>query len=272
MEFEIRPAGRFRLGIRDIWEYRELFYFFTWRDIKVRYKQTVLGAAWAVLQPVILTLIFTVFFGGIFGSQSGSLPYPLFVFPGMLIWGLFSNGLMNASNSMVTSSNIIKKIYFPRLIIPVSSILAALLDFLIASVLFILLIFYYGQQQHLIEIILILPLVLLMVLLTLIGTGAFFAALNVKYRDFRYVIPFLLQVLFFLTPVIYPVKFFSSDWIQHILAINPVGIAIDLLRSALDGNPISLEKISIGFGISMLLLVIGIYYFRKTEDYFADLA
>lgn len=272
MEFEIRPAGRLRLGFREIWEYRELFYFFTWRDIKVRYKQTFLGAAWAVLQPVIMTLVFSLFFGGIFGAQASNLPYPLFVFPGMLVWGLFANGLMNASNSMVTSSNIIKKIYFPRLIIPVSSILAALLDFMIAAVLFIGLIIYYGQAGHLLAVIAILPVVLFIILLTLTGVGCLFAALNIKYRDFRYIIPFLIQVLFFLTPVIYPVKLFPAPWIQQLFAIHPVGVSIDALRAALQGLPINYTELLYGTSMALLLFVTGIYYFRKTEYYFADLA
>jgi lipopolysaccharide transport system permease protein len=272
MEFEIRPAGRLRIGFREIWEYRELFYFFTWRDIKVRYKQTFLGATWAVLQPVIMTLVFSLFFGGIFGAQASSLPYPLFVFPGMLVWGLFANGLMNASNSMVTSANIIKKIYFPRLIIPVSSILAAMLDFLIAAVLFIFLIFYYGKSEHLLTVLFVLPISLIIILLTLVGVGSFFAALNVKYRDFRYVIPFLVQVLFFLTPVIYPVKLFPAAWIQQLFAIHPVGVSIDLLRLALQGSPINYVQLTYGTVTALLLFIGGIFYFRKTENYFADLA
>ena len=272
MEYEIRPASSFKLGFKEIWEYRELFYFFTWRDIKVRYKQTVLGIAWAVLQPVIMTVVFTLFFDRALKISSGSLPYPLFVFAGMLVWGLFSSGLTNSGNSMITASNIIKKIYFPRLIIPVSSILAAIVDFLISLVILLVMMVYFGYSHQILATILVLPLVLLFTLLPLTGAGCFLSALNVKYRDFRYVIPFLIQVLFFLTPIIYPVHFFQNELIQQVYQFHPIATAIEMLRDALAGSFPPANMLLASLISSLIIFFIGIYYFRKTEYYFADLA
>ncbi len=272
MEYIIRPVGRLYLGVKELWEYRELFYFFTWRDIKVRYKQTVLGAAWAIVQPLLMTLVFTLFFGRTLGIDSGSLPYPLFVFPGMMIWTFFSNGLTNSSGSMLSSANIIKKIYFPRLIIPISSILAAMVDLIISMAILIILLIYYGFTNSLPSLLLALPFSLALTLLTLVGSGCFFAALNIKYRDFRYVIPFLLQVLFFMTPVIYPARLVPIEWVRSVLQLNPVGTAIDLLRQALSGGTPPLDTFLLSFAIAITFFLSGIYYFRKTEYYFADLA
>jgi lipopolysaccharide transport system permease protein len=272
MEYQIKPSGRFRLGWSELLEYRELFYYFTWRDIKVRYKQTFLGAAWAVLQPLLMTLVFTLFFGKALGIDSGALPYPLFVFPGMLMWGLFSNGLNGASNSMLSASNIIKKIYFPRLVIPVSALLASLVDFVITFALLLILLFYYGYGDRLTYLVLFTPAALFITFATLTGMGCFFAALNVKYRDFRYVIPFFLQALFFLTPVIYPVRLLPDGWMIELLGYHPIGISIDLLRDAISSKPFDWIAAGRGLSVSVLSLLIGLYYFRRTENYFADVA
>lgn len=272
MEYEIKPAGRFSLNLSELWEYRELIFFFTWRDIKVKYKQTFFGAAWAVFQPLLLMVVFTVFFARNFNIESGNIPYPVFVFSGLLLWNVFANGLSNAGNSMVTNANIIKKIYFPRLIIPISSILSAMVDFLISMVVYFCLLAVYGLHQTIPMILLMLPLSLLITLCTTLGAGSFLAALNVKYRDFRYVIPFLIQVLMFMTPIIYPVTTPDIEWVRTLLLFNPMTGAIELIRSAVMQVPVNTTAVVIACFTSLFWLVVGISYFRRTEYYFADLA
>jgi len=221
MEYKIEPVSKFSLGLKELWDFRELFYFFTWRDIKVKYKQTFFGVAWAILQPFLLMLVFSVFFGKALGVPSDDVPYPIFVYCGLLLWNIFSSGLSNAANSMVVNANIIKKIYFPRLIIPISAILVALFDFIMAFIIYIgILIFYHHSLDWVI--IVYLPVSVMITILTTFGLGTFIAALNVKYRDFRYVIPFLIQLLLFLTPVIYPVSIIKYKWAQYLLSINPM--------------------------------------------------
>ncbi|CAN5402163.1 ABC transporter permease [soil metagenome] len=272
MEYEIKPAGRFSLNLGELWEYRELVFFFTWRDIKVKYKQTFFGAAWAVFQPLLLMLVFTVFFARNFKIESGNVPYPVFVFSGLLLWNVFANGLSNAGNSMVSNANIIKKIYFPRLIIPISSILSAMVDFFIAMVVYFCLLFYYGLQNTIPAILGMLVFSLLITLCTTLGVGSFLAALNVKYRDFRYVIPFLIQVLMFMTPIIYPVSTPDIGWVRTLLLLNPMTGAIELIRSTVMQVPLNTTAVLIATVTSVIWLIIGISYFRKTEYYFADLA
>ncbi len=271
MEYEIKPVGKLSLGISELIDYRELFYFFTWRDIKIKYKQTAFGVLWAILQPFLLMLIFTLFFGKALNVPSDNIPYPVFVYSGLLLWNVFSSGLANASNSMVNNANIIKKIYFPRLIIPMSAILVSLFDFLMAFVIYIGLLVYY-QFSVSWMIVLYLPLSLLITVLTTFGLGTLIAALNVKYRDFRYVIPFFIQLLLFLTPVIYPVSIIKSSWAQSLLMLNPMTGAIELLRSTVTSAPANAQLAGIGFTVALILFVSGLYYFRKTEYYFADLA
>jgi len=273
MEYEIKPAGKFRMNFSELWEYRELFYFFTWRDIKIKYKQTVLGIAWAVLQPFLMMIVFTIFFGKALGISNsvGEVPYPIFVYSGLMLWNIFSSGLTNAANSMVTNANIIKKIYFPRLIIPTSAILVPLFDFIIVIVIFAGLLVYYRFPVTG-EMFLFIPLGLLITLFSTFGIGTFMAAVNVKYRDFKYVVPFLVQLLFFLTPVIYPVTILPSGWMQSLLSLNPMAGAIELTRASITGSPVNFNLILAGLASSIVLFVIGIIYFRKTEYYFADLA
>jgi lipopolysaccharide transport system permease protein len=271
MEYEIKPVGKLSLGVSELIDYRELFYFFTWRDIKIKYKQTAFGVLWAILQPFLLMVIFTLFFGRALNVPSDNIPYPIFVYSGLLLWNIFSSGLANASNSMVNNANIIKKIYFPRLIIPMSAILVALFDFLMAFLIYIGLLIYYQYSVNWM-IVLYLPLSLLITVLTTFGLGTFIAALNVKYRDFRYVIPFFIQVLLFVTPVIYPVSIIKYDWAQYLLKLNPMAGAIDLLRSTITQMPVNGQLVGIGLVVSIILFLSGLYYFRKTEYYFADLA
>ena len=276
MEYEIKPHEKLRLGIKELWQYRELFFFFTWRDIKIKYKQTLLGFAWAVLQPVIMMFIFAGI-GKMYNIPAGGLPRPVFVYAGLLLWNIFSSGVNNAGNSMVTNANIIKKIYFPRLIIPVSSVLAALFDFIMTFLVFIgILIFYIVQGKvhiNLLSFILVLPLSVFIASITTVGIGSWLASLNVKYRDFRYVIPFMVQVLFFLSPVMYPISgkhLFPGA--KYVVALNPLYSSIELFRSTFSNTTLHIYLVMISFVSAMAFFTVGLFYFRKTEAYFADLA
>lgn len=271
VEYVIESGGSKLFQWKELWRYRELFYFFTWRDVKVKYKQTVLGFLWAVLQPLFMMLIFTFFFGRALNIPSQNLPYPIYVFSGLLVWNMFSSGLTNASSSMVNNASIIKKIYFPRLIIPISSILVALFDFLMAFMLFLVLLLYYQQPLSWMAI-LLWPAGLIITIIASLGLGAWLAALNVKYRDFRYVIPFLVQVLFFLTPVIYPVSMLKYPLLQYVLACSPMYAAIELFRMPLTGLYPEAMLLSISLASGLILLLIGLVYFKRTENFFADFA
>lgn len=272
MEYEIKPEKKISFGLVELWQYRELFYFFTWRDIKVKYKQTVLGFAWAVLQPLLMMFVFSYFFGKTLKVPSDNIPYPIFVFSGLLLWNIFAAGLSNAGNSMVSNANIIKKIYFPRLIIPLSSILVALFDFLMALIIYAGILFYYRFTFDITKFLIYFPLSLLITLISTFGAGSLLAALNVKYRDVRYVIPFMVQALLFITPVIYPVSILNNALAKFIMSLNPMTGAISLFRSAITNQPPDWNIITTGICSAFILLITGIFYFRKTEAYFADLA
>lgn len=256
---------------QELWRYKELFYFFTWRDVKIKYKQTALGFLWAILQPLLLMLVFTFFFGRALNVPSQNLPYPVFVFSGLLLWNTFSSGLINSANSMVNNVQIIKKIYFPRIIIPVSSILVALFDFVMAFVLFIPLIIFYKQGVSW-NAVWCWPLAIVIGVVATLGPGCLLAALTVKYRDFRYVIPFLVQVLFFLTPVIYPVNVLKYPILQYAIVLSPMFAALELFRYPLTSIAPDIYFLSISLFSSLMLLVTGIFYFKRTEDFFADFA
>jgi lipopolysaccharide transport system permease protein len=271
IEYVIESGGVKLFHWKELWRYRELFYFFTWRDIKIKYKQTVLGFLWAILQPLLMMVIFTFFFGRALNIPSQNLPYPVFVFSGLLLWNTFSSGLTNASNSMVNNASIIKKIYFPRLIIPVSSILVALFDFFMAFMLFIPILVYF-QTPLSMNAVWCWPIALSITMLATLGPGSLLAALNVKYRDFRYVIPFLVQILFFLTPVIYPVSMLQYPIVQYLLVLSPMYAAVELFRYPLTGADLNPIFIFMSLGSGAVLLFSGILYFKKTEDFFADFA
>ncbi|HEV8511729.1 MAG TPA: ABC transporter permease [Cyclobacteriaceae bacterium] len=271
VEYTIESSNKWLLNWKELWQYRELFYFFTWRDIKIKYKQTVLGFIWAVLQPLLMMIIFTMFFAQALNIPSQSIPYPVYVFSGLLIWNLFSAGLTNSSNSMVNNAAIIKKIYFPRLIIPVSSILVALFDFFMAFIFLVGIILFY-QQPVLWSAIWIWPSALVVGIIATLGMGTWLAALNVKYRDFRYVIPFMVQILFFLTPVIYPTSMLKYPTLQYILVCSPMYAAVELFRYPLTGLTPDFTLITVSLSSGLILLLIGISYFKRTEDFFADLA
>jgi lipopolysaccharide transport system permease protein len=270
-ESVIEPSNGTFLNGRELWEYRELFYFFTWRDVKVKYKQTALGFLWVVLQPVCMVLIFTFFFNRALHLPSEGLPYSIFTFSGLVLWNFFSSGLTSAGNSMVTNANIIKKIYFPRIIIPLSGIISAGFDMLMALMVFIFTLIIF-QIPVSITVIWFWPFAILLTFVASIGAGCWLSALMVKYRDFRYVIPFLMQAFLFLTPVIYPVNMLTHDYIKYMLALNPMYAALVCFRAPMVSTAISLDLFFISVSSGVLLFAIGLAYFRHTEKYFADLA
>jgi lipopolysaccharide transport system permease protein len=274
-ELKIEPPKKLSFGFRELWHYRELFYFFTWRDVKVKYKQTVLGVIWVLLQPVLTVTIFTVFFGRALKIPSGGIPYPVFVFSGLLFWNAFSASLVGAGNSMVSNAPIIKKIYFPRLIIPISSILVSLVDMLVSLILFYAILLFFPFEPAIeINWLWMAPMTVLAFVLMIIGTVGlccWLSALNVKYRDFRYVVPFALQVMLFLTPVIYPINILYYPGLQYVLALNPMYAVIELFRYPLL-HQLDQPLVIISMASSLILLLVGLYYFKKTEHYFADLA
>lgn len=271
-EYIIRPPSKFSLNLRELWAYRELFYFFTWRDIKVKYKQTVLGILWAILQPVMMMVVLTLVFGQALGVESDGMPYPVFVYSGLLLWNVFSSGLTGAANSMVDNADMIKKIYFPRLIIPMSAILVAAFDFLIALLVYVGLLIYFQQSVDVGKILVFLPLSLLLTIITTFGLGCLLAAFNVKYRDFRYIVPFFIQFLLFVNPVMYSTSIFKSDLAQYLIALNPMAGAINMSRFAFINAPVRWDLIAISTASAFVLLIIGVYTFRKMEAYFADIA
>jgi lipopolysaccharide transport system permease protein len=266
----IRPRKTFSLkDIKELWQYRELLYFFTWRDLKVRYKQTFIGVAWAIFQPFITMIVFSVFFGGLAKIPSDGVPYPIFVYVGLLFWQFFSTALSDTSMTLISNQAIITKVYFPRLILPISSVLTKLVDFAIATLILIGLMFYYGYMPH-ISGLLILPLLLLITFMTSVGGGLFLASINVKYRDVRYALPFFIQIMLFLTPVIYPASIAGKY--SYLLAINPMTGVIQSARAAILGTaPINWLLIGISLAGTFVLMIFGTYVFKKTERYFADI-
>lgn len=271
-EFVIAPPRGLSLNLKELWEYRELFYFFTLRDIKVKYKQTILGILWVLLQPLLTVLIFSLFFGKALNVPSENVAYPVFVFSGLLLWNVFAAGITNAGNSMVNNAQIIKKIYFPRLIIPISSILVSVFDFMVSFIVFAGLLAYYRVEVDLSQMILLWPIAVAATVVGTLGLSCWLAALNVKYRDFRYLIPFFIQAFLFLTPVIYPISVIKTPWLQYLLAVNPMYGAITLFRLPIVHTDADITMILISLCSSTLLIITGIFYFRRTEAFFADIA
>lgn len=270
MEIVIKSKKTFSINdIKELWQYKGLLYFFTWRDLKVRYKQTAIGIAWAIFQPFITMVIFSVFFGQFAKMPSDNIPYPIFVYVGLLIWQFFSTSLSDASNSMITNQAIITKVYFPRMILPLSTILTKFVDFFFAAIILIGLMAYYHYLPNLLGL-LILPLLLIITFLLAAGGGLFLSAVNVKYRDVRYVLPFFIQIMLFITPVIYPSSIAGKySWI---LAINPMTGVIKAAHAAILGNaPINWYLLGISGFTSIIIFMIGFVYFKKTEKYFADI-
>lgn len=265
---EIKPSKEwFRIPWQDLWIYREMLFFLMWRDIKIRYKQTLLGASWAIIQPFFTMIVFSLFFGRLAQIPSDGVPYPIFSYTALLPWTFFANGLNQASNSLVSSVNLISKVYFPRLIIPVASIISGLLDFVIAFIMLIGMMLFY--QIQLTPAIVWLPVFLLLAFITALGTGLWLSALNIQYRDIRYIVPFLVQVWLFITPIVYPSSLLTEPW-RTVYGVNPMAGVVEGFRWALLGSsqPGSLLWVSVAMAI--LGLVTGLLYFGKMEDTFAD--
>lgn len=256
------------LRLRDLWDYRDLFYFLAWRDLKVRYKQTALGAAWAILQPLLTMVVFTIVFGGFIGVSSDGSAYPVFSYVGLLPATYFANAMSQAGLSLVSSANLITKIYFPRLIIPLASVIALLVDLGIASLVLVGLMFYY-QLTPPVQI-LALPLFVLLATLSAIGAGLWLSALSVEYRDVKYVIPFLTQFWLFISPVAYPLSKVPAKW-RTVYALNPMVGVVEGFRWALLGNvQWPAQSLAIGTLVIAFVLVTGLFYFRRMERTFAD--
>jgi lipopolysaccharide transport system permease protein len=257
-----------KFSLREIWDCRELLYFLTWRDIKVRYKQTAMGAAWAVIQPLFMMLVFALFFGILIGVPTENMPHLVFFYCGLLPWTFVANGVVNGSMSLVSSSNLITKVYFPRILVPVAAVAAGLVDLLIASVILLGLAFFYRIHIGW-GILLLLPLLLLSMLLTL-GLGVWLAALVVKYRDVRHVIPFVLQLWMFLTPVIYPQSVVPKKWLWMI-HVNPLTGIVEGIRASLMGRPLDRQALVVSVSVTVVALVAAVFTFRRIEQTFADL-
>lgn len=265
----IQPKkGWVGLNFRELWKYRELLYFLIWRDLKVRYKQTALGAGWAIIQPLLTMLVFSLFFGRLARVPSDGVPYPIFAFAGLVPWTFFANAITQSSNSLIGSQHLITKVYFPRLVIPIASVLSGIIDFIIAFVVLIGMIFYYRITPGIT--ILTIPLFFFIALITALGTGLWLSALNVEFRDVRYVVPFLAQFWLFSTPVAYPSSLLAERW-QVIYALNPMVGVVEGFRWALLQTPApSPAVLVVSTMTSIFLLITGALYFKRMERTFAD--
>ena len=264
----IRPLrGWVPIQLGDLWKYRELLYFLTWREIKVRYKQTALGFAWAVIQPVFMMIVFTLFFGTLAKIPSEGIPYPLFNYAALLPWTLFAEGITRSSNSLVQDANLVKKVYFPRLVMPLSGILSPLVDFAIAFTILVGMMFYFGYAPTVN--VLWLPAFIVLALMTSLGVGLWLSAINVKYRDVRYVIPFLIQLWLFASPVVYSSSLLPERF-QAIYGLNPMSGVIEGFRWSLLGTEPPGSLIAISVIIVIVILISGAFYFRRSEKTFAD--
>lgn len=269
MKIVLEPLkGRVSLKLREVWEYRELLYFLTWRDIKVRYKQTLLGASWAIIQPVCIMLVFSLFFGRLARMPSDGIPYPLFSFAALVPWTFFAYGLNQSSNSLVASANLIQKVYFPRLVIPLSSIFSGIVDFLLA---FLVLLGMMSFYRFFPGIRLVwLPALLLLGLVTALGVGLWLAALNVRYRDVRYMVPFITQFWLFATPIAYPSSLLPEPW-RTLYGLNPmVGVVEGFRWALLNTQKAPAPMLAVSSLVALGILVGGAFYFGRMEQTFAD--
>ncbi len=256
------------LDLKSLWAYRELLYFLTWRDVKVRYKQTLLGVVWVILQPLLAMLTFSIFFGKLVGVASDGIPYALFAYTALLPWMFFSKAVTSGGSSLVNSAHLITKIYFPRLIIPGATVLSGLVDFAVAFVLLILLMLYYGVGVTLN--ILLLPLLILLTVLFALGVGLWTSAMNVRYRDIGAVLPFAVQMWMFVTPIIYPLSLVPQKW-RWLMTLNPMTGIIEGYRSALLGTPCNWSALAFSATVTLILLFYSSYTFRRMESHFADI-
>lgn len=270
MELIIKPKNRWwEFNWKEIWLFRDLFYFLTWRDVKVKYKQTAVGLLWAIFQPFMTMVVFTIFFGKFAKMPSDGVPYPIFVYTGLIFWTLFSNGLSHASNTFMENERIVTKIYFPRIILPISSIITNIVDFLIASAILIGMMFFYNYTPSFLALF-IFPLLIIMTVFSTLGVGLLLGSLNVKYRDVRFVLPFFIQLLIFITPVIYPVSIVSERF-RWILGLNPMTGVIDTAKVMILGvGQINWLILGVSIVSMVAYCLLGYFYFKKVERYFAD--
>jgi lipopolysaccharide transport system permease protein len=266
----IEPSrGWISLKLNELWEYRELLYFLAWRDIKIRYKQTVLGAAWAIIQPFFTMVVFSVFFGRLAGIPSDGVPYPIFSFAGLVPWTFFANSLNQSSNSLVSSANLIQKVYFPRLAVPIATVFSGIVDFALAFLMLLAMMLYYGMVPTLN--VLWLPAFFLLALITSLGVGLWLSAMNVRFRDVRYIVPFLVQFWMFSTPIAYPSSLLSEPW-RTLYGLNPMVGVIEGFRWGLLGtNTAPGAIIFVSSAVAMAIFVGGAFYFRRVEKTFADI-
>ena len=273
----IRPSrGWSSINLPELWRFRELIYFLIWRDVKVRYKQTALGASWAILQPFLTMVVFTIFFGNLAKVPSDDIPYPIFSYTALLPWGLFAKAITETGRSLVSQRAVITKIYFPRLAIPIASVTAGLVDFALAFLVLIGMMFYYNYapnstyQVVITPAILTLPFFLLLTLVTALGVGLWLSSLNVIYRDINYIIPFLTQFWLFITPIAYPASMIPEKW-RLLYALNPMAGVVEGFRWALLGaGSAPSPMIAVSASIAVILMISGLYYFRRMERTFAD--
>ncbi|MCC7450195.1 MAG: ABC transporter permease [Anaerolineae bacterium] len=269
-ELLIEPSrGWIKLNLRELWQYRELLYFLVWRDTKVRYKQTVIGAAWAIIQPFMTMVVFSLFFGGLAKIPSDGIPYPIFSYAALVPWTFFANGLTNSSNSLVGSSNLIKKIYFPRLVVPLSSVLSGIVDFVLsfAVLIIMMLLFNIVPTVNVIW----LPAFILLALVSALGVGLWLSAMNVQFRDVRYVVPFLVQFWLFATPIAYPSSLITNPLLRLAYGLNPMTGVVEGFRWALLGVQTAPDPLMLVSALAaVLILVSGAFYFRRMEKHFAD--
>jgi lipopolysaccharide transport system permease protein len=267
--FRIEPSrGWVSLKLHELWEYRELLYFLMWRDVKVRYKQTILGAAWAIIQPFFTMVVFSLFFGRLAGIPSDGVPYPIFSFAALVPWTFFANGLNQSSNSLVSSAGLITKVYFPRLAVPVATVFSGVVDFGLAFLVLLGMMLYYGVVPTING--LWIPLFFLLALTTSLGVGLWLSAMNVKFRDVRYTVPFLTQLWMFSTPIAYPSSLLSEPW-RTVYGLNPMVGVVEGFRWALLGTDTAPGPIIIASSLMALaILVGGLFYFRRMEKTFAD--
>lgn len=261
--------GWVSLKLSELWQYRELLYFLVWRDIKVRYKQTVLGAAWAILQPFMTMIVFSLFFGGLAKMPSDGIPYPIFSYAALVPWTFFATGLSMSSNSLVGSANLIKKVYFPRLTIPIATVLSGVVDFVLAFLVLLAMLVYFGITPT--ANVVFLPFFLLLAFVTSLGVGLWLSAMNVQFRDIRYVLPFLTQFWLFITPIAYPSSLIENELLRSLYGINPMVGVVEGFRWALLGVETAPSETILASSLTALVIFVGgLYYFRYMEKTFAD--